>query len=583
MKTTTTSVAALAATGLLASALALSADPATPERIAMSASGDEAANWLTVHGNYSSHRFSELNGITPDNVGDLRLAFAVPLGGTEPSAFGAGAMETTPLVKDGKMYVSDPWGTPYKIDVSSGKMGQIEWICDTAIDKDPSLGIIVANRGLALSGDLVVSNLPDGRVVACDDASGDIVWEKQTATEPGEGFSGAPLAVGDKIIVGQSFGDWATRGWIAALDAATGDEVWRFYTVPEPGQPGSETWLCEESGNPDCWKTGGAAAWVTGSYDPESNTLIYGTGNPVPMFDPEYRPGDNLYSNSAVALDADTGELKWHFQYTPGDYLDYDEVGSHLLIDQEIDGEMRKVVAHFGRNGIFYNLDRSNGSFINSGQYVEQLNWTPGIDPKTGKPVNYDPNASLQAYAEDVTMRRDGGPIENCPHLQGGINFWPTAYNPQTGQAFGHSIEGCSELSVVPVAAEDVITGTIFTGGSNADSGEMDGSILRVNAATGEVDQKVIREYPGYAGVMLTPGIVWVGEMDGTFGAYDADSLEQLWSMNTGGVYKAPAMTYSVDGKQYVAITAGPLGLGSFGHPEIEQTQAANMLYVFSL
>ncbi|WP_298493555.1 PQQ-binding-like beta-propeller repeat protein [uncultured Maritimibacter sp.] len=581
MRTLSTSVAALAATGLLSTALW--ADPATPERLVNAGTDAEAANWLTVHRTYDSHRYSPLDEITPENASGLKLAFAVPLGGTEPSAFGAGAMETTPLVKDGKMYVTDPWGTTYKIDVSTGTRGQIEWICDTAIDKDPSLGILLANRGVALSGDVVISNLPDGRVVACDDASGDIVWEQQTADQPGEGFTGAPLAVGDKVIVGQSYGDWATRGWIAALDAATGEEVWRFYTVPEPGQPGSETWLCEETGNPDCWKTGGAAAWVTGSYDPESNTLIYGTGNPVPMFDPEYRPGDNLYSNSAIALDADTGELKWHFQYTPGDYFDYDEVGIHLLIDKEIDGEMRKVVGHFGRNGFFYNLDRTNGSFINAGQYVERLNWTDGVDPKTGKPLNYDPNATLQAYAQDVVLRRDGGPVENCPHLQGGINFWPTAYNPATGMAYGHSIEGCSELSTVPVAPEDVMQGAIFTGGSNADSGEIDGSIVQLDVATGQVVKKEMREYPGYAGVLLSGDLVWVGELDGTFGAYDAETLEQVWSTNLGGSFKAPAMTYAVDGKQYVAIVSGPLGTGSFGHPDIEQTQGANMLYVFSL
>jgi alcohol dehydrogenase (cytochrome c) len=559
------------------------ADPVTPERLMAAGTEAEAANWLMVHRDYQSHRFSPLDEINAGNAGGLKLAFAVPLGGTEPSGFGPGAYEATPLVADGRMYLSDPWGTPYKIDVSSGTRGQIEWICDTGIDKDPSWGILAVNRGVALWGDLVVTNLPDGRVVACDQASGDVVWDQQIATEPGEGFTGAPLAVGDHIIVGQSYGDWATRGWIAALDAATGEEVWRFFTVPEPGQPGSETWLCEEAGNPDCWRTGGAAAWVTGSYDAETNTLLYGTGNPVPMFDPEYRPGDNLYSNSLVALDADTGALKWHFQYTPGDYLDYDEVGSHLLIDKEIDGEMRQVVAHFGRNGFFYTLDRTNGSFVTATQYVELLNWTEGIDEKTGLPVSYDPNASLQAYAEDVVVRRDGGPVNGCPHIQGGINFWPTAYNPLTGLAYGHSIEGCSDVSNVPVAPEDVVAGAIFQGGAATDAGEIDGSIVAHDPATGAQVVKAMREYPGYAGVMLTPDLVWVGELDGTFAAFDATTLEEVWSINVGSAFKAPAISYAVDGKQYIAIVGGTLGLGTFGHPELENTQVHNMLYVFTL
>ncbi|RYG94500.1 MAG: PQQ-dependent dehydrogenase, methanol/ethanol family, partial [Alphaproteobacteria bacterium] len=354
--------------------------------------------------------------------------FAVPLGGAEPAGFGAGSMESTPLANDGFLYISDPWGTPSKIDASDGKQGKLVWTGETGVDKDPSRGILLASRGLALSGNLVITALNDGRVMAFDDETGDVVWDQQVAKDPGEGFTNAPLAVKDMILVGQSYGDWATRGWIAALDAATGEERWRFYTVPEPGQPGAETWLCDQTGNPDCWKTGGAAAWVTGSYDEASNTTYWGTGNPVPMFDPEYRPGDNLYSNSSIALDADTGELKWHFQYTPGDYMDYDEVGVQLLVDTKIDGEDRKVLAHFGRNGMFYTLDRTNGSFIAANQYVTKLNWTKGIDPKTGKPVEYDSSKPLQVYANGTQRRGTGETVNTCPHIQGGMNFWPPSY-----------------------------------------------------------------------------------------------------------------------------------------------------------
>lgn len=378
------------------------------------------------------------------------------------------------------------------------------------------------------------------------------------------------------------FGDWATRGWIAALDAKTGAEVWRFYTIPEPGQPGSETWKCDEAGNPDCWKTGGGAAWVTGSYDPESNTTYWGTGNPVPMYDPEYRPGDNLYTNSSVALDADTGALKWHFQYTPGDHMDYDEVGIQLLVDKQIDGVDRKVLAHFGRNGLFYNLDRTNGAYISSGQYVSQLTWTKGLDPKTGLPVEYDPSKSLQTYAQGA-INRAGAVATTCPNIQGGVNFFPTAYNPKSGIAYGAGIEGCSDLSVKEVAVADVQPGTIFIGGAGVSSGVQRGSITAIDVATAKQVAKHETEFPMYSGVLVTPDLVWSGSMDGSFTAYDAKSLAPLWSFNVGSSFSAPPISYSVNGKQYIAILGCGNSLATFDHPEIAIKQAANMVRVFAL
>jgi alcohol dehydrogenase (cytochrome c) len=568
-----------AAAGLMATVA--TAAEVTPERLLNAGSEAEAGNWLMVHRTYDSNRYSPLDMITPENVTGLKLAYQVPLGGSEPSGFGAGSMEVTPLVNDGFLYITDPWGTPYKIDVTSGTRGQIVWVCDTGIEKDPTAGVILANRGLALYKNLVIGVLNDGRVIACDDDTGEIAWEQQTASEPGEGFSNAPLVIGDKVVVGQSFGDWATRGWIAALNAADGEELWRFYTVPEPGQPGSETWKCDEGLNPDCWKTGGAAAWVTGSYDPTSNTIYWGTANPVPMYDPETRPGDNLYSNSSLALDADSGALKWYFQYTPGDYMDYDEVGIQLLTDQVINGENRKVLAHFGRNGIFYTLDRTNGSFINATTYVEKLNWTAGIDPKTGKPVEYDPGKDLQTYANG-SLTRGSAPVTTCPHIQGGINYWPSALDPNTGIAYGAGIEGCSDVTA---ETEDptIDPGQLFIGGGATDSGVQQGSIFGIDVKTGEQTCKLIRPYPTYAGVLLTPGLIWTGELDGTFGAYDAKTCEQKWSINVGAGFKAPPIAFAVDGKQYIAI-AGGAGVGTaFGHPELETQQAYQTLFVFAL
>jgi len=273
--------------GICAAAMMAAAAPTwadvTPKRLAAANTEAEAGNWLMVHKTYDSNRFSTLSEINAGNVAGLKLAFAAPMGGTEPAGFGVGSMEATPLADNGFIYVSDPWGTPYKFDLSDGKQAKLAWICDTGVDKDPSRGILLASRGLALAGKNVITALNDGRVVACDTETGEIAWEQKVGKEPGEGFTAAPLVIGDKVLVGQSYGDWATRGWIAALDVNSGDEIWRFYVVPKPGDPGSETWKCDGSGNPDCWKTGGGAAWVAGSYDPATKTTYWGTRNPVPM------------------------------------------------------------------------------------------------------------------------------------------------------------------------------------------------------------------------------------------------------------------------------------------------------------
>ena len=323
---------------------------------------------------------------------------------------------------------------------------------------------------------------------------------------------------------------------------------------------------------------------MTGAYDPDSNTLLYGTGNPVPMFDPEYRPGDNLYSNSTVALDADTGELKWHFQYTPGDYLDYDEVGTHLLLDTKVNGEDRKVIAHYGRNGFFYTLDRTNGSFINANQYIEKINWTEGIDPKTGKPIEYDPNKTLQEYTAETLVRRGRRQDLGLSAPAGRRQLLADGLQPEHGPGLWATLwRAARSWETIPVAPEDVKPGTVFLGGAYSNSGPQTGSIVAIDVTKGKIAKKVLRDMPAYAGVMNTPDLVWVGEVDGTFGAYDATTLEQKWSINVGSVFNAPAITYSANGKQYVAIVGGPLGLSGGGVPQLSLTQPANMLYVFAL
>ncbi|NKB39100.1 MAG: PQQ-binding-like beta-propeller repeat protein [Gammaproteobacteria bacterium] len=571
------------------------ADSVSAERLNNLKSEEEAGNWLTNHRSYDSHRFSPLKEINRETVSGLKLAYAVALGGRGGTGIASVTMQATPLADKGYLYVTDGWGTIYKIDATSGKRGVIEWKADLEVDREHER--IPSNRGAALWQNLVFTNTVDGRVAAVDTQSGEIVWEKQIATGRGEGFSGAPIIVDDKLIVGQSMGDWLTRGFVAALDPATGEELWRFDVVPEPGQPGSRSWRCEKAGNPDCWRTGGGGVWATGAYDKENGLYIVGTGNPAPAFDPEARPGDNLYTNSVIALDINTGKLAWHFQYTPNDYMEFDEAGTHLLVDRMVKGKKKKTVAHYGRNGFFYRLDEKSGQFIDAVPYVEKVTWTEGIDKRTGKPLGYQENSDLQEYTPNSAPRRNtpGKNFSNCPHAQGGVNFWPTAFDEKTGIAYATSLEACSitstkELPLLDgaIAKGDRQAGDLYIAGGYVADGVARGSLLAVNVESGDIVNKIMFEYPNYSGVLLTAGkLVFTGHMDGGFSAYDADTLAELWTINLGTEFQAPAMTFSVNGKQYIGILGGGGGINplinSFGRRDLETMEPSSMLFVFAL
>src|SRR5215469_18250190 len=347
----------------------------TPERLVNA--DREPQNWLMNHRTYNGQRFSPLDLINKGNVKGLHLAFAVALGG------GAGNEYTvaTPLAEDGFLYTTDSWGVLYKIDVRAGDVGRIVWRMDPKQERQ------LRNRGAALWGNLVITGagIAPPRIIATNKETGKVVWETSFPDTPDVTFTSAALPIKDKLIIGGANGDQGVRDWIGALDAGTGKLVWRKFTVPAPGEAGSETW----KGNTNAWETGGGAVWVTGTYDPETNQTIWGTGNPVPMFDPTYRPGDNLYTNSAISWNPDTGKMNWFYQFTPGDMWDYDEVGTHILIDGNISGQARKLITHSGRNGFLYTFDRSNGQTVLAKPYMDNINWTKGIDQKTGKPLDY--------------------------------------------------------------------------------------------------------------------------------------------------------------------------------------------------
>jgi len=302
------------------------------------------------------------------------------------------------------------------------------------------------------------------------------------------------------------------------------------------------------------------------------------------MYDPEYRPGDNLFTNSSLALDVNTGKIKWYFQYTPGDFLDYDEIGIQTLVDTKVNGDDRKLIAHFGRNGFFYTLDRTNGQFIASQQYAQKVNWTDGIDPKTGKPVEYDPNKDLQTYKIGASSRRQQGKLLGCPNIQGGVNFFPTSYSQRTHLAYGGGLEGCSDVTVDP---SNDASGIFWLGGAAVNAEEVKGSVTTMDPATGKKVAQEILPHAVYSGVTATAGgIVLTTTAEGVVYALDDTTLKPLWSFNTGSFSSAPPMTYSVNGKQYVAVLIG----GNIitrdmlnKSPNYKDIQNTSMLYVFGL
>jgi alcohol dehydrogenase (cytochrome c) len=541
---------------------------------------NEPHNWLLMNGDYGAARYSRLSQINRDNVKNLRMVWALALGGMQDVGQNGPENEVNPLVDNGMMYTTDGWGTVYKIDASKPDQGQFLWIADSAVRHQ---GNAPRTRGIALWEGLVVANLPDGRVVAINRDNGEIVWDKPVATRNEFGgqeeFLTAPLVADGKVIVQNGAGDGGTRGWVAALDVKTGDELWRFYVVPKPGDPGSETW----KDNHNAWKTGGGGIWQTGSYDPVSKLYIVGTGNPYPIYDPQFRPGDNLYTNSVIALNVDTGKLAWHFQYTPNDSWDFDEVGVHMLYDIKVDGATRKVVGHYARNGFYYTIDRTNGRFIKAEKYVNDLNWTKGINPKTGRPLEYDPKLEVQLYNPAARALRGDGPKRACPTWHGGIAHQPLAFNPVKQIAYGVGTEGCFTQNGAAVASLGP------EGGVNNKTSEPRkyssdlyyGAVTAFDAVHHKVLAKVSTDIEIRSGVTATAGgLVFTALQDGWIVAYHDETLEELWRFNVGTPLKGAPVTYGIGPKQYLAVQSS----GRHLHPvKFDNLQNSSYLFVFAL
>src|SRR6187455_2518732 len=364
----------------------------------------EPQNWLSYSGTPFNHRYSPLTQITPANVRNLQQQWIWQARSLEK-------FEATPLVIDGVMYTVEAPNNVVALDAATGRPFW-SYNYTPAPEGRPCCGKV--NRGLAILGDTLYMGTIDAHLIAIDAKSGKPVWKTQVA-KASERYSitSSPTIVKDKVIIGTGGGDGPIRGYIAAFDARTGQEAWRFYTIPGPGEPGNETWAG------DSWKTGGVGVWNAGAYDPEANLVYFGTGNPAPDWDGRNRLGDNLYSDSVVALDADTGKLKWHYQFTPHDELDYDATQVPVLADIQWQGRPRKVILWANRNGVMYVLDRNTGEFLKGKAYVK-VNWMDGFDAK-GRPHR----------VPGMVPTREGTLIQ--PHVHGATNWQPPSFSPNTG------------------------------------------------------------------------------------------------------------------------------------------------------
>jgi PQQ-dependent dehydrogenase (methanol/ethanol family) len=497
-------------------------------------------DWLTYNGDLSGNRYNELAQINTSNAKQLRLkwVFTVPLWKQllpDTSYFHLNmqyfGLEVVPLVADGVMYATGPQRA-YALDA---RTGQEIWSYSrprtSGLVGDASLG---TNRGMAILGDKVFRVTDNAHLIALNRTTGKLMWEVVMPDEPMKyGSTVAPLVVKNMVIAGVSGGDWGMRGFLAAYKASSGERVWRHWTIPTKGEPGAESW----GGNPP--KTGGSATWLTGSYDPETNTLYWATGNPYPDSDDSARPGDDLYTSSILALNPDNGKLRWYYQVTPHDVNDWDANAPLVLIDTMFQGRERKLLLHADKNGFFYVLDRTDGHVLLAKPFV-RVTWASGIGPD-GRPQ----------------LRPDNGLL--CPGDEG-TNWNGTAFSPQTGFYYLAALEKC---------AVSLSAGSWKQKPPKEEPAKK--FLEALDISTGKVAWKVQERGPAEgkrdAGVLATAGgLLFFGDPSGNIVAVDARNGKTLWHFATNGESKASPMTYTVNGKQYVALAVGS-NIFCFGLP----------------
>jgi alcohol dehydrogenase (cytochrome c) len=529
MKTSKYVLAAVAVLALVVGMHAWAAD-VTYEDILHS--GSHPGDWLTYGGNYSSQRFSELKQVNTENVANLKVRWVYQLRRQ-------GIFESSPIVANGIMYVTEPPTTVTALDVRTGAP---IWRWTADLPKDLlTIGLFPTNRGVAILGDTVYVATIDAHLVALDAKTGAMRWRVEVGdNRDAVAITQAPLAINGKIIVGMGGGEGGLRGYIDAYDAKDGKRLWRLYTVPSAGEPGIETW------EGDSWKYGGATTWNTGSYDPETNTLFWGTGNPAPDWNGDARKGDNLYSCSLLAIDADTGKMRWYFQFSPHETHDWDASEPPILFDAMIDGKMRKLVAQANRNAFYYVLDRETGQFL-AGQAYAKETWAKGLDAK-GRAIEL-PN---------IEPTTQGNLI--YPSITGSVNWTSSSYSPLTGLFYVNTRElgayyfkGNPEME--PHNPRDIGGG----GGQKLVGGDKAYSAIRaLEGTSGKLKWQFKMVGDSWTGTLVTAGnLLFCADAEGNFFALNAETGQPLWNIQLGNSVRANPITYAVDGKQYVESAAG--------------------------
>ncbi|MBM3507359.1 MAG: hypothetical protein FJX64_06480 [Alphaproteobacteria bacterium] len=574
MRVTKNTLAATVASVAMCLALPAVAAPTTAERLRNA--DNEPHNRLMTLGNYQGWNYSKLSQINKSNVANLRVVFMASIGGatTRTVATGGPVNEmSAPLIEDGFLYAIDSHNKIMKWDVRSGARAFPMWRFDPKIEK-----FIGSNtRGFALWQNSVLQATRDARFIGINKESGEQLWEALGHERPGgpnapefvatTSFGGHVIAyttaAGTSVAVAGTSSS-AGIGAVVGFNPANGQEVWRTYTIPRPGEPNFGTWPG------DTWKWGAAMPWGPPTYDPTTNTVFIGTGEPSPVYDPEFRPGDNLYASSTLALDADSGKMKWFFQHTPNDPWDFDSTGARMVFDfRTPDGRTVKAVSNWDRNGFLYTLNAANGEFLQAVAQTDNINWTKGIDAKTGKPMDYLPGQVLQPY--NVAGPRKGRTREQAPLVcatWGGspTGIWPPSYDPTTGITYQTRTSGCTYQTMVRSTAEAFNPLVRECLGCSVNQVQVDtkANMVAIDVRAGKVvathtyDQGIPATRQAEAGALTTAGgLVFTGWADGAFVALDKDTLVELWRFNTGTNLKGAAVSYSVGGKQYIAHIAG--------------------------